>query len=79
MAKRKRRLEQRAIVHPQAAGLDIGATEIWSCGPPDRVADNVQLFGTFTPDLHRMADWLVACGVDTVAMESTGIYTPPPM
>ncbi len=79
MAKRKRRLEQLAIIHPNAAGLDIGSTEIWTCVPPDRVADNVQLFGTFTPDLHRLADWLVACGVDTVAMESTGVYTPPPM
>ena len=31
-------------------------------------------FGTFTPDLHALADWLTACGVDTVAMESTGVY-----
>ena len=50
-----------------AAGLDIGATEIWACVPEDRVE-------TFTVDLHRLADWLEKCGVETVAMESTGVY-----
>jgi transposase len=74
MRQRKKRLEQLAIVHPNAAGLDIGAAEIWACVPPARTEENVQVFGTFTPDLNRLADWLVACGVDTVAMESTGIY-----
>jgi transposase len=34
----------------------------------------VRAFGPFTPDLHALADWLIACGVDTVAMESTGVY-----
>jgi transposase len=74
MRQRKKRLEQLAIVHPNAAGLDIGAAEIWACVPPARTEENVQVFGTFTPDLNRLADWLVACGVDTVAMESTGVY-----
>jgi transposase len=74
MAKRSKKSEQIEIVHPNAAGLDIGAREIYACVPPDRVGDTVQSFGTFTPDLERLANWLVAHRVDTVAMESTGIY-----
>jgi transposase len=74
MGKRTRRVDQQAMVHPNAAGLDIGASEIWGCVPLDREGPTVRAFGTFTPDLHRLADWLVQCGVDTVAMESTGVY-----
>jgi hypothetical protein len=61
-------------VHPNAAGLDIGSREIWACVPADRDVERVQRFGTFTPDLHHLADWLTQCRVDTVAMESTGVY-----
>jgi hypothetical protein len=61
-------------VHPNAAGLDIGADEIYACVPADRDARPVRAFATFTADLHALADWLVACAIDTVAMESTGIY-----
>lgn len=57
-----------------AAGLDIGATEIWVCVPDDRDAEPVRCFATFTPDLHALADWLDVCGITTVAMESTGVY-----
>jgi transposase len=60
--------------NPAAAGLDIGAEEIWACVPADRDAQSVRAFGTFTPDLHALADWLVQCQVTTVAMESTGVY-----
>ncbi len=74
MEKRGKRSEPVEIVHPNAGGLDIGSREIWGCVPADRTDDNVQRFGTFTPDLQRLADWLIACGVDTVAMESTGVY-----
>lgn len=74
MSKQRKRLEQMAIVHPNAGGLDIGMAEILACVPPDREGPTVKKFGTFTPDLNRMADWLVECGVDTVAMESTGVY-----
>jgi transposase len=42
--------------------------------PPSQTEDNVRVFGTFTPDLHRLAEWLAENKVDTVAMESTGIY-----
>jgi transposase len=74
MSKTPKRLEQIEIVHPNAAGLDIGAREIYACVPPDRAGETVKVFGTFTPDLERLADWLVAHQVDTVAMESTGVY-----
>lgn len=74
MEKRIKRMEPVEIVHPNAAGLDIGSREIWACVPPDREGETVRPFATFTPDLKRLADWLVACGVDTVAMESTGVF-----
>ena len=69
-----KRAEPIEIVHPNAAGLDIGAREIWVCVPPDREGETVRVFATFTPDLHQLADWLVNQKVDTVAMESTGVY-----
>lgn len=62
------------VIHPNAAGLDIGSEEIWAAVAPDRTSEPVRKFGTFTPDLHALADWLVSCGVDTVAMEATGVY-----
>jgi transposase len=74
MRKRGKQSEQVAIVHPNAAGLDIGAREIWGCVPPDRDGQTVKQFGTFTPDLYNLADWLLKHGIDTVAMESTGVY-----
>ncbi len=61
-------------IHSNAAGLDIGSREIWVSVPADRDAEPVRRFGTFTPDLARLVDWLIACGVDSVAMESTGVY-----
>jgi transposase len=57
-----------------AAGLDIGSQEIYACVPADRDAHPVQVFGTFTRDLYALADWLTSCAVETVAMESTGVY-----
>jgi len=65
------------VVHPHAAGIDIGATEHYVAVPPDAVAAGaatVRKFGCFTEDLDAMVEWLKACGVDTVAMESTGVY-----
>jgi len=61
-------------LHPNAAGIDIGATEIYVAVPPDRTEQPVRSFPTFTPDLLVLADWLQACRVETVAMESTGVY-----
>ena len=59
---------------PDAAGCDIGAREIYSAVPEDRDERPVRKCGTFTSELHAMAEWLVSCGIKTVAMESTGVY-----
>ena len=61
-------------IRPNAAGLDIGAEEIYACVPADRDEQSVRVFATYTVDLYALADWLTACGVETVAMESTGVY-----
>lgn len=61
-------------INLNAAGLDIGAAEIWVSVPEDRAEAAVRVFPNFTVDLHRLADWLEACQIDTVAMESTGVY-----
>src|SRR6266496_1850725 len=71
---RKRQLDELACVHPNAAGLDIGSEEIVVAVPADRDPEPVRVFRTFTPDLHLLVAWLVACGIDTVAMESTGVF-----
>jgi transposase len=61
-------------INPNAAGIDCGAAEHYVAVPTDRDPTNVRSFKTFTADLHRLADWLVACGITTVAMEATGVY-----
>lgn len=61
-------------MRPNAGGIDIGATEIFVAVPADRDSESVRSFPTFTEDLHELADWLQRCRVDTVAMESTGVY-----
>ncbi|MGA2730373.1 MAG: transposase [Terracidiphilus sp.] len=62
------------IMHPDAAGIDIGAEEIFVSVPPDRDIDSVRRFDTFTRDLFALADWLRQCKIRSVAMESTGVY-----
>lgn len=64
-------------IHPNAAGIDIGADEIVVAVPPDRDPEPVRAFRTFTPDLQTLVAWLIACGIDTVALESTGVYWVP--
>lgn len=57
------------------AGIDLGASEHWVCGPAEEDGErNVATFGTTTPELERLAKWLIEQGVESVAMESTGIY-----
>jgi transposase len=65
------------VTNPDAAGVDVGADAHWACVPADRDAQPVRRFGAFTADLEALADWLQACGVTTVAMESTGVYWVP--
>jgi len=62
------------LAHPNAAGIDIGASSHFVAVPPDRDDQPMREFPSFTEDLGRLADWLSECGVDTVAMESTGVY-----
>jgi transposase len=65
-------------VEPNAAGIDVGAREIYVAVPAERDPQPVRRFNTFTADLEAMANWLKQCGITSVAMESTGVYWIPP-
>ncbi len=67
-------LEDRPLQEENAAGIDIGAREVFVAVPPDRDEHPVRAFATFTASLQELAGWLVRCGITTVAMESTGVY-----
>jgi len=62
------------MIHPHAAGIDIGSREHFVCVPKQTTAKNIRSFGTFTTDLQALADWLKECGIIHVAMEATGVY-----
>ena len=62
------------VLHPHAAGIDVGSTHHYVSVPEDRDQDCVRRFGCFTPDLEAMAAWLKGCGITTVVMEATGVY-----
>jgi transposase len=62
------------MLEPNAAGVDIGANEIYVAVPADRDPQPVRRFSTFTDDLNRLVDWLCRCGVESVAMESTSVF-----
>jgi hypothetical protein len=62
------------VVNPKAAGIDVGNEEHWVSVPPELDAEPVRSFGCFTRELEEMANWLVGCGIETVAMQSTGVY-----
>jgi len=62
------------VVHPHAAGIDVGNSVHYVAVRPDRDPEPVRRFECFTADLHRMADWLHSCGVKSIAMQSTGVY-----
>ena len=72
--KKRKRNKQISTINPNAAGIDIGSQFHVVAVPADRDDEPVRTFQSFTGDLHRLADWLVACRIETVAMESTGIY-----
>jgi transposase len=61
-------------VNPNAAGIDCGSAEHYAAVPVDRDVEPVRRFKTFTADLHRLADWLASCRIETVAIESTSVY-----
>jgi transposase len=62
------------MINPHAAGIDVASEEMWVCVPADRAEPNVRRFGAFTADLEAISDWLTACRITSVAMESTGVY-----
>lgn len=72
--KPRKTTESMPVLHPDAAGLDIGAREVYAAVPYDRSPEPLRCFGTFTEDLHKLADWLGECQVRTVALEATGVY-----
>ena len=75
MAKKgKRRCDTLPVLHPDAAGIDVGASELFVAVSADRDPHPVRSFPTFTRDLHALADWLEQYGIHSVAMESTSVY-----
>ena len=80
--KQRRELEHRLnsadpgleIVHPHAAGIDVGNESHYVAVPPGRDARPAREFGSWTAALEEMAQWLKSCGVETVVMQSTGVY-----
>ncbi len=83
LARRERRQLQRQIekgdaslqvVHPDAAGIDVGNESHFVSVPAGRDARPIREFGSWTGDCHRMAEWLKGCGIRTVALQSTGVY-----
>ena len=69
--------EDMPCIHPHAAGMDMGARAIVVAVPPARDPEPVRVFETLTPDLQALVAWLVRCGMDTIAMESTSVYWVP--
>lgn len=65
------------VIHHRAAGIDIGSRFHVVAVPPGLSEEPVQTFRAFTADLQRMADWLLAIGIETIVIESTGVYWVP--
>ncbi len=70
----KKGIDKFELINPDAAGIDISSREHYVAIPRDRDKVSVKKFGTFTEDLHKIAQWLKVCRIKTVAMESTGVY-----
>src|ERR1022692_4701264 len=62
------------VVHPNAAGIDVGNPSHFVSVPPERDQTPVREFGSWTADLRSMVEWLKSCGITTVVMQSTGVY-----
>lgn len=77
MTRARGRPEGLPIIHARAAGIDIGSRFHVVAVAPNLAAEPVQTFQAFTGDIQRMADWLISIGIETVAMESTGVYWVP--
>ena len=71
---KEKKVVEFAMLNPDAAGVDIGSKEHWVAVPEDRDEQPARRFGSFTEDLHAIAEWLKQCRITTIAMESTGVY-----
>ena len=65
------------VIHPHAAGIDVGNSAHYVAVAPKRDPEPVRRFGCFTADLIQLAEWLRRCGVKSVVMQSTGVYWVP--
>jgi transposase len=74
MPGKRSKIAQLPVIEPNAAGIDVGATQIFVAVPGDRDPEPIRCFETFTVELEKLADWLQQCRIQTVAMESTGVY-----
>jgi transposase len=74
MPRNRNRVAQLPVIEPHAAGIDVGATQVFVAVPADRDPESIRSFETFTVELEKLADWLQQCRIQTVAMESTGVY-----
>ena len=77
MSKRGSKSAGLPIIHARAAAIDVGARFHVAAVAPELCDEPVQTFQAFTSDIERMADWFVSLGIETVAMESTGVYWVP--
>ena len=71
---RQRLPAELSLLNRNAGGIDVGATSHFVAVPTDRAEPPVREFAAFTADLYCLAEWLAECGVETVVMESTGVY-----
>ena len=71
---KKKNVATFSLVNIDSAGIDISDKEMMVAIPPDRDKEPVRAFGSFTCDLHMIAKWLKSCKINTIAMESTGVY-----
>jgi len=68
MANKKRKRSKFSTINPNAAGIDVGSQIHVVAVPPDRDDEPVRTFKSFTGDLHLLAEWLLLCEIETVAM-----------
>ncbi len=71
---KRKNLNEFIIVNPNAAGIDISSKDYVVSVPENRAENAIRTFGAFTSDLKEIACWLKECKIETVAMESTGVY-----
>ena len=62
------------VHYPNAAGIDVGDTRYDVAVPDGQGGHVTRVFGAFTENLVELVKWLLSLGIDTVAIESTGIY-----